>query len=197
MRLSPHFNLREMTRSQTAARMGIANIPSDDEVHNLRVLCRNILEPIRARYRVAFSPSSGYRSPALNEAIGGSRRSQHTKGEAVDFEIPHVSNFQVAKWIENNLLFDQLILEHYIDTDPGSGWIHVSRSAGVNRREVLRFDGTTYRSGLGYEGSNGSEPTAGNDSPHVAVEGNKEMRFTEDLFGFINWIREIFPPWSK
>ena len=193
MRLSPHFRLEEMMRSQTATRMGISNMPSDNEVDNLKALCRNVLEPVRTRYRVAFSPSSGYRSPALNAAIGGSSRSQHCKGEAADFEIPHVSNWQVARWIENNLLFDQLILEHYVDTDPNSGWIHVSYSRGANRMEVLRFDGVQYRNGIGNEGSSygGSTGSINEDTPEDVSE------LPVRSFVFKNFIRDIVSLWSR
>ena len=197
MRLSPHFVLSEMTRSQTATRMGISNTPSDNEVDSLKALCRNVLEPVRTRYRVAFSPSSGYRSPALNSAIGGSSRSQHCKGEAVDFEIPHVSNWQVAKWIERNLIFDQLILEHYIDSDPNSGWIHVSYTRGKNRLEVLRFDGVKYRPGIGDEsGHRYVRPDGGVGGSKKIDQVNSEITRTA-VFSFANWIRDIVSRWSK
>ena len=109
--LTTHFSLREMTRSQTAARKGIDNQPPADVVANLRDLCVQVLEPVRLHYGVPIIPSSGYRSPALNAAIGGAKNSQHCKGRAVDFEVSGVSNYDLAVWIRDNLVFDQLILE--------------------------------------------------------------------------------------
>ena len=73
-----------------------------------------------------FVSTSGYRSPALNKAVGGSKTSQHCNGQAADFESTRISNPNLAKWIEKNLRFDQLILEFYDGEDPNSGWIHCS-----------------------------------------------------------------------
>ena len=88
MRLSRNFTLSELTRSQTATRRGIDNTPGEEEIKNLERVCSEILQPVREHFGVAFSPSSGFRSVALCEAIGSSSKSQHAKGEAVDFEIP-------------------------------------------------------------------------------------------------------------
>lgn len=146
--LSEHFNLRELTRSQTAARLGIYNLPSADVVNRLRDLCVQVLEPVRLHFMTPIMPDSGYRSQALNEAIGGAKTSQHCKGEAVDFEVPYVSNYDLAAWIRDNLTFDQLILECYIVGKPHSGWVHVSYKAGANRNEVLTYTGGRYLPGL-------------------------------------------------
>ena len=147
--LSPHFTLAELTKSSTAIRMGIHNEPEPYHFSALTHLCVTILEPIREHFGVAFSPSSGFRSPQLCEAIGSSRKSQHTKGEAADFEIPGVDNHLVASWIRDNLLFDQLILEGYTDEDKNSGWIHCSTTGDGNRKEVLRYHRDTgYLHGL-------------------------------------------------
>ena len=90
--------------------------------------------------------NSGYRSEALCEAIGSKKTSQHAQGQAADFEVPNVSNYDLAYWIEQNLDFDQLILECYKAGEPTSGWVHCSfRSDGENRKEVL-----TYQRGKGY-----------------------------------------------
>ena len=148
--LSPHFTLAELTKSSTAIRMGIHNEPEPHHFSSLTQLCKTILEPIREHFGVAFSPSSGFRSPQLCEAIGSSRKSQHTKGEAADFEVPGVDNHLVASWIRDNLDFDQLILEGYIDEDKNSGWIHCSTKSDWNRKEVLRYHRDTgYLKGLG------------------------------------------------
>lgn len=129
MQLSPHFHLSEFTASQTAARRGLDNTPSELAIANLARLCNQILEPTRKHFGRPVVISSGYRAPAVNRAVGGSGTSQHCKGEAADFEIPGVSNVVVAKWIAANLLFDQLILEFYTPGEPNSGWIHASHAA--------------------------------------------------------------------
>ena len=147
--LSPHFSLRELTNSQTAARLGIRNQPDLGATAALAALAWQVLEPVRlAHGGRPVRITSGYRSAKLNAAIGGSARSQHMRGQAVDFEIPGVSNAAVARWIADVLQFDQLILEAYTPGQPTSGWVHVSFGAN-NRREVLtwnRRDG--YRRGL-------------------------------------------------
>jgi hypothetical protein len=149
MKLSPHFTLRELTKSQTAERLGIDNTPGGDAVEALRALCANVLEPVRLRFG-PLSPSSGYRGPKLNAAIGGSGKSQHMRGEAADIEVAMASNPELARWIVANLEFDQLILEFYVPGDPRSGWVHVSYTAtGRNRREVLTaVKGQGYHKGL-------------------------------------------------
>ena len=148
VRLSAHFTLGEMTRSQTAVRLSIDNDPGEDAVKSLTKLCKNILEPVRLLFGIPFSPSSGFRSIELNELIGGSTTSQHCFGEAVDFEIPGVPNIEVANWIRDNLIFDQLILEYYQYDDPAAGWIHVSCRSPEQRMEALTYDGIIYHPGL-------------------------------------------------
>jgi len=147
MKLSPHFSLEELVKSQTAVRKGIPNQPSEAHTEALRHLCMNILEPVRTQYSIPYSPSSGYRSPELCIAIGSSVSSQHAKGEAADFEVPSISNLEVAGWIAGNLDFDQLILEHY--EGGNTGWIHCSYKIEGNRKEVLTYDRKNkYRKGL-------------------------------------------------
>lgn len=150
MRLSDHFLLSEFTRSQTATRRGIRNTPTAAHREALAILCEFALEPIRTHFGKPVRITSGYRSAALNRAIGGSQTSQHSKGEAADFEIPGVSNREVAKWIEANLRFDQLILEGYKPGDLNSGWIHLSYSASRARKDVLTatFPGPKYTRGI-------------------------------------------------
>ena len=140
MRLSPHFTLEEFTKSQTAIRRGIKNQPNGAEVKNLKRLAIEILEPVREAFSRPFSPSSGFRSPALNVAIGSITNSQHTKGEAVDFEIPGIPNRNVAAWIRDHLIFDQLVLEFHDPKDPASGWVHVSLKEKYNRGRVLTIN---------------------------------------------------------
>ena len=113
MQLSDHFSLLELTKSGTAERMGIDNEPGDEEVENLIMVCNMILEPVRENYGTPFIPNSGFRCLELNRAIGSSDKSQHVTGQAVDFEVPGVSNKDVALWVKDNCHFDQLILEFF------------------------------------------------------------------------------------
>lgn len=148
MNLSPNFTLAELTRSDIALRKGLDNTPDDLAVKRLKALCTNILEPLREKFG-AIRVNNGYRSPAVNEAIGGAKASQHMKGEAADIEAvdPKVTNADLAFWIAKELPFDQVILECYTPGDPRSGWVHVSY-VPVGRREQLTFDGRRYMHGL-------------------------------------------------
>ena len=100
-----------MTTSQTAERKGINNNPNDDQITGLQKLCENILQPVRDHYATPVTISSGFRSEELCVSIGSSTNSQHAKGQAADFEIFGTPNAELAKWIIENLDFDQLILE--------------------------------------------------------------------------------------
>lgn len=148
MQLSAHFSLAELTKSQVALRRGLDNTPGEREIANLRRLTNGVLEPVRARFSVPFSPSSGYRSPALNRLVGSHDGSQHLTGEAADFELPGVSNTEVARWIAAALEYDQLILEFYEPDDPSSGWVHCSLKAVHNRRQTLTIGRAGVRVGL-------------------------------------------------
>ena len=140
MKLSNNFSLAELTKSQTAIRKGIKNEPGTAEINNLIHLAEAVLQPVREHFGKPVMISSGYRSPALCEAIGSSAKSQHAKGEAADFEIHSVDNKELATWITKNCEFDQLILEFYDGVDPNSGWVHcsVKRGPEVGRRQVLQ-----------------------------------------------------------
>ena len=145
MQLSDHFSLRELTKSDTAIRHGINNEPGDMEVENLIMVCDKILEPVRDYFQIPFTPNSGFRSLELNRKIGSSDRSQHVKGEAVDFEVPGVPNKEVALWVKDNCDFDQLILEFYKEGIPDSGWVHCSYTIARDNRQSARvFDGKTW-----------------------------------------------------
>jgi len=144
MKLSGHFSLAELTKSQTATRKGINNKPTLDHIENLTELCTQVLEPTRRNFGKPMVISSGYRSEELCEAIGSSKNSQHAKGEAADFEMFGVDNKELAKYIKNNLVFDQLILEFYNPDDPSSGWVHCSYSKEENRKESLLYNGKDY-----------------------------------------------------
>lgn len=148
MQLSKHFKLEEFEKSMTATRKGIENKAGSGEIKNLTDLCYGVLEPVRAKFDKPITITSGYRSPELCEAIGSKSTSQHTLGQASDFEIAGISNLKVALWISNNCDFDQLILEYWKDDDPNAGWIHCSFKEGSNRKQVLTFDGKKYINGL-------------------------------------------------
>ena len=139
MKLTQNFSLNELTKSQTAERKGIDNTPSTEHQENLKSLCEMILQPIRDHFGQVVSVSSGYRSPELCTAIGSSIQSQHAKGQASDIEIFGVSNKELADYIDQNLDYDQLILEYWKgDNEPNSGWVHCSYTDGNNRKQYLR-----------------------------------------------------------
>ena len=144
--LSPHFSLAELTKSSTASRLNIDNTPDDAQIEALKLVALSILEPIRERYG-AFTPNSGFRCQALNSAIGSNANSQHTRGEAVDFELVGVDNYNLACWCQDNLKFDQLILECY-DGSPHSGWVHISYIENKNRSQVLTISSKGIFEGL-------------------------------------------------
>ena len=144
MRISKNFTLHELTRSNSALRLGIDNSPTKDGVHKLTILANSILQPIRN----ALGPiriTSAYRSPALNTAIGGSSNSQHCVYEAVDCQFVKNStmdNIKIYEAIQDLCLdFDQCILEFGDSTettDPSHpSWIHISYKIADNRQEVL------------------------------------------------------------
>jgi len=139
MKLSKNFSLAEMTKSQTAARMGLDNNPSEDEQENLRLLCERVLQPVRDHFNKTVTISSGFRNIILSQKIGSSAKSQHCAGEAADFEIFGVPNNEVSDWIKENMMFDQLILEFWEPGQPNAGWIHVSykKEINSNRKEYL------------------------------------------------------------
>lgn len=133
MRLTAHFNLAEFTRSESAKRHGVSNNPSPEHLENIIVLCERILEPIRAKYGPIVI-SSGYRSKTLNHYIGGTLKSQHLEGKAVDIDMDgmgSVTNKEIFEYIKYNLEFDQLINEF------NYAWVHVSYNAGKNRKQIL------------------------------------------------------------
>ena len=140
MNLSKSFTLNELTKSQEATRLGIDNTPNEEQILNLKLLCDNVLQPIRDFYGMPVSISSGYRSEALCEAIGSSRASQHTRGEAADFEIFSVANKELAEFVVKNLKYDQCILEFWNENEPNSGWVHCSFSSNNNRQQFLKAE---------------------------------------------------------
>jgi hypothetical protein len=153
MRLSKNFTLQEFTKSQTATRLGLDNIPNDEHMEAAELLFEYVVQPVRDHFGITVI-NSGYRGPELNKAVGGSSRSQHCKGQAADIEVPGVSNVEVAEWIRDNLNFDQLILEFHTKGIPDSGWIHVSYvDPDTNRNRTMtatkKNGKTVYELGLG------------------------------------------------
>ena len=144
MQLSKNFSLSEMTKSDTAARKGIDNTPTETHKENMKLLVDKVLQPVRDHFAKSVRVTSGYRSEELCEAIGSSKTSQHAKGEAADFEMFGVDNKELAKYIKNNLVFDQLILEFYNPDDPSSGWVHCSYNKEENRKQSLLYNGKDY-----------------------------------------------------
>ena len=136
MQLSRNFSLQELTKSDTAIRKGIDNNPNADQIEKLKLLCENILQPVRDQFGPVMI-SSGYRSENLSEKIGSSRKSQHCRGQAADFECHGHDNMEVFNWIVDNTEFDQGILEFYTG-DPASGWLHFSYNEDGNRKQTLR-----------------------------------------------------------
>lgn len=126
MNLTANFTLEELTKSETALRKGLDNTPGSVEVDNLKTLAEKVLQPIREAFGKGVKVNSGFRHPEVNAAVGGSRTSDHCKGQAADIEIPGVPNHTLAMWIEANLDYTQLILEFYTKGVPDSGWVHVS-----------------------------------------------------------------------
>jgi zinc D-Ala-D-Ala carboxypeptidase len=142
MKLSKNLSLAEVTKSATAKRRLIANEPTEEHIENLKALAENIFQPIREEFMCPIFVSSGYRSEALNEAIGGSKTSQHSKGEAFDLDADVygvITNADIFHYIEDRLDYDQLIWEFGTEENPD--WVHVSfKKDGSNRREKLRAE---------------------------------------------------------
>ena len=145
MKLSRNFSLSELIKSSTAIRLGIDNNPNEDQIEKLKLLCENILQPVRDHFgRVTVT--SGFRSPELCVKINSSINSQHCKAEAADFEVIGVSNAEVSDWIKNTLPYDQLILEFWTPEEKNSGWVHCSYVESKPRKQywrAFREDGRT------------------------------------------------------
>lgn len=141
--LSTHFTLEEFTRSDTATRLGIENDPTSSHLINMGILCDKVLEPIRIHFNKPVKINSGYRSMALNMAVNPmtttiNRLSKHCLGQAADFEIDGIPNYDLAVWCRDNLPeFHQVILEFYVPGQPNSGWVHVSYVKDNLKKECL------------------------------------------------------------
>jgi len=150
--LTANFTLSEMVKSETALRHDMDNTPGEAEIASLRLLCEKILQPVREHYGKGVKVNSGFRHPDVNAKVGGSKTSDHCKGQAADIEIPGVANADLALHIVDTYKFTQVILEFYTPGVPDSGWVHVSYDPANLKNQVLtatKKDGkTVYLPGL-------------------------------------------------
>ena len=140
-----YFTINELCASSTAARLGIRNIPNEEIKSNLIALVDNVLDPLRTSYGKPIIVTSGYRCPKLNQAVGGSKTSQHSKGMAADIVCTSSSeegNKELFDLVLSlNLDFDQLIWEYgsWGTENCGPDWIHISFvNPSENRHQILR-----------------------------------------------------------
>jgi zinc D-Ala-D-Ala carboxypeptidase len=152
MNLTKNFTLEEMTKSETALRYDIDNTPNEQEISSMKLLAEKVLQPVRDHFGKGVKVNSGFRNQDVNQKVGGSRNSDHIRGQAADIEIPGIPNAELAEWIKDNLEYNQLILEFYTPGVPDSGWVHVSYIPEDNKKQVLtatKKDGkTVYLQGL-------------------------------------------------
>lgn len=137
--ISEHISYKEGVYSITATRLGIDNIPNQYEFANMQVLAENVFEPLRDWVKGPIKINSFFRGPELNKAIGGSSKSQHCQGRAIDIDdsYGHKTNAEMYEWIKKNLDFDQMIWEFGTDENPN--WVHVSYvSPDENRNRCLK-----------------------------------------------------------
>jgi hypothetical protein len=135
--LTKNFSLAELTKSETALRHDMDNTPGPVEIANLTELAGKVLQPIRDHFAKGVKVNSGFRHPDVNAKVGGSKTSDHCKGQAADIEIPGVANAELAEWVKDNLEFTQLILEFYTPGIPDSGWVHVSYDPKNLKKQVM------------------------------------------------------------
>ena len=146
-RISKHISYKEGVYSTTALRLGLKNDPSDDHLQNMKLIAEKVFEPLREHVGGPIKINSFYRGPELNKAIGGSAKSQHCHGQAMDIDdsFGHMSNADMYKFIKENLNYDQMIWEFGDNNNPD--WVHVSYvSEEENRNRCLkayREDGKT------------------------------------------------------
>ena len=141
MKLSKNLSLNEVIKSNTAERRGIDNNPNETHLANLKYLAEQVFQPIRDHFGVPIYISSGYRSPALNEAIGGSPRSFHSHGMALDLDQDGrnkgVSNADVFYFIKENFPFSELIWEFGNEDNPN--WVHVAIAKGRENEKKTKI----------------------------------------------------------
>ena len=139
VKISKHISYKEATRSATALRLGIENVPNQYELQNMEMVAKHVFEPLREAVDAPIKINSFFRCEELNKAIGGSTKSQHCQGRAIDIDdvYGNVSNAFMYYYIKDNLDFDQLIWEFGTDHNPD--WVHVSYvDADSNRKRCLK-----------------------------------------------------------
>ena len=138
MKISHNITYAEAIHSETAKRKGIDNTPNPTQIEAMKLLAEKVFQPLREWVGGPIKVNSFFRSAELNEAIGGSKTSQHCKGQAIDIDDVYskVNNADFFNYIKDKLDFDQLIWEFGNDSNPD--WVHVSYSLGQNRRRILR-----------------------------------------------------------
>lgn len=139
MKLSDHVSYKEGVYSTTALRLGLKNDPTDAHLANMKLIAEKVFEPLRMHVGGPIKINSFYRGPELNKAIGGSAKSQHCHGQAMDIDdtYGHASNASMFDWIKANLDYDQMIWEFGTDQNPD--WVHVSYvSPEENRKRCLK-----------------------------------------------------------
>ena len=124
--ISKHISYKEGVYSITAIRKGIDNEPNEEQLSNMKLVAEKIFEPVRTHFKVPIKVNSFFRSPDLNKAIGGSTKSQHCKGQAIDIDDTYgkIKNSDIYWWIKDNLDFDQMIWEFGNNDNPD--WVHIS-----------------------------------------------------------------------
>lgn len=143
MKLTDDFTVYQMCKNEIALRRNMDNKPPPHIIENLKMLCVNVLQPVRNHFGAPIKVISGYRCIDVNLAVGGSRNSDHTRGIAADIEIPGFPNYDLAVWIAENCQFTELKLEMYTPAVPDSGWVHVS----YNPRDLKCVSTTSIRTG--------------------------------------------------
>lgn len=156
-KISQHFSMHEIIKSQTATRLEIDNTLPVGLIPVVTATCENIHEPVRSHFGVPYTFSSFYRCYELEKVICKKSienflekypdktvedylvKKSHPKGDATDFEVPGVSNIDLYNWIKDNLVFDQLILEFHKSGDPHSGWVHCSYNLTHNRNQAFEI----------------------------------------------------------
>ena len=139
MKVSNNVSLKEAIHSNTATRNSINNKPNKTQLESMSLVANEVFEKVRAKFRVPIGVSSFFRSVQLNKAVGGSRTSQHCKGEGMDVDADihgRLTNAQIFNYIKDELDFDQLIWEYGTDTEPN--WVHVSYKKKGNRKQILK-----------------------------------------------------------
>ena len=139
MKISDHITYAEAIHSNTAKRRGIDNTPNPTQVETMKVTAEKIFEPLRKFVGGPIKVNSFFRSPELNTAIGGSKTSQHCKGQAIDIDdvFGYKTNAEMYNWVKENLNFDQMIWEFGTDMNPN--WVHISYvSDEDNRNRCLK-----------------------------------------------------------